>query len=247
MITSVPTMLTVPPTGLLTAVMVRVCVFSSAPPPLLSLPVRLAKLIVRSPESSAMLVRLSSTATGASITAVNDAPVAVDDNLTSIAEDSGDRTISFASLTGNDSKGGGAEENTQTLTITAVNNPVGGTVSIVGTDVIISPTLNFNLPARFDYTGRHNLQSSSPLANDFKTDVGSVSFTITAVNFFFNDPAATEIYTLSLPDALPICFASLTGNDSRGGGADENTQTLTITAVNNPVGGTVSIVGTDVI
>ena len=23
--------------------------------------------------------------------------------------------------------------------------------------------------------------------------------------FFFNDPATTEIYTLSLPDALPIC------------------------------------------
>src|SRR5574343_561337 len=25
--------------------------------------------------------------------------------------------------------------------------------------------------------------------------------------FFFNDPATTEIYTLSLHDALPICFA----------------------------------------
>src|SRR5689334_24100083 len=28
--------------------------------------------------------------------------------------------------------------------------------------------------------------------------------------FFFNDPATTEIYTLSLHDALPICFASFT-------------------------------------
>src|SRR5438874_11195128 len=26
--------------------------------------------------------------------------------------------------------------------------------------------------------------------------------------FFFNDPATTEIYTLSLHDALPICFSS---------------------------------------
>src|SRR3712207_7564231 len=26
--------------------------------------------------------------------------------------------------------------------------------------------------------------------------------------FFFNDPATTEIYTLSLHDALPICFPS---------------------------------------
>src|SRR2546421_5060756 len=28
--------------------------------------------------------------------------------------------------------------------------------------------------------------------------------------FFFNDTATTEIYTLSLHDALPICMASLT-------------------------------------
>src|SRR5207247_883601 len=115
-------------------------------------------------------------------TAVNDAPVAVDDVLTSIAEDSGNRTISFASLTGNDSKGGGTDENTQTLTITAVNNSVGGTVSIVGTDVIFSPTLNFNGAASFNYTVQDNGQSGSPLANDFKTGVGAVSFTITEVN-----------------------------------------------------------------
>src|SRR5258708_33027623 len=29
--------------------------------------------------------------------------------------------------------------------------------------------------------------------------------------FFFNDTATTEIYTLSLHDALPICFAGLLG------------------------------------
>src|SRR5258708_11169988 len=29
-----------------------------------------------------------------------------------------------------------------------------------------------------------------------------------ARNFFFNDTATTEIYTLSLHDALPICFPS---------------------------------------
>src|SRR3712207_8323997 len=28
-------------------------------------------------------------------------------------------------------------------------------------------------------------------------------------SFFFNDPATTEIYTLSLHDALPICWAHL--------------------------------------
>src|SRR2546426_5052920 len=30
--------------------------------------------------------------------------------------------------------------------------------------------------------------------------------------FFFNDTATTEIYTLSLHDALPICFFSSTGS-----------------------------------
>src|ERR1039457_5804135 len=30
--------------------------------------------------------------------------------------------------------------------------------------------------------------------------------------FFFNDPAPSEIYTLSLPDALPICHAATTGS-----------------------------------
>src|SRR6266516_7558886 len=36
------------------------------------------------------------------------------------------------------------------------------------------------------------------------------------VFFFFNDTATTEIYTLSLHDALPICSASL-HNQYRGG------------------------------
>src|SRR5690242_21036254 len=37
--------------------------------------------------------------------------------------------------------------------------------------------------------------------------------------FFFNDPATTEIYTLSLHDALPICWwCSLSGRFERGTG-----------------------------
>src|SRR5436190_23920958 len=35
--------------------------------------------------------------------------------------------------------------------------------------------------------------------------------------FFFNDPAPTTIYTLSLHDALPIYFDSLTVNAGNGG------------------------------
>src|SRR5437016_2987463 len=93
-------------------------------------------------------------------------------------------------------------------------------------------------------TARNKRQSGSPLANDFKTDVGPVSFTITAVTvslMTLGPPISTLFPSRRSSD---LSFASLTGNDSKGGGADENTQTLTITAVNNPVGGTVSIVGT---
>src|SRR3712207_8003630 len=37
--------------------------------------------------------------------------------------------------------------------------------------------------------------------------------------FFFNDTATTEIYTLSLHDALPICHALRLGAGPRAGGA----------------------------
>ena len=36
-------------------------------------------------------------------------------------------------------------------------------------------------------------------------EVGEVVVVVVCVIFFFNDTATTEIYTLSLHDALPIC------------------------------------------
>src|SRR2546430_10449342 len=38
-------------------------------------------------------------------------------------------------------------------------------------------------------------------------------FTITFFFFFFNDTATTEIYTLSLHDALPICYGFISRSD----------------------------------
>src|SRR5438309_7081070 len=35
--------------------------------------------------------------------------------------------------------------------------------------------------------------------------VNSLCYSVSSTFFFFNDPATTEIYTLSLHDALPIC------------------------------------------
>src|ERR1051325_6825493 len=40
----------------------------------------------------------------------------------------------------------------------------------------------------------------------WSNNTSSTDFTMYAFFFFFNDTATTEIYTLSLHDALPICF-----------------------------------------
>ena len=112
------------------------------------------------------------------VTAVNDAPVATDDLLTSVAEDSGTRTISFAELTGNDSDGD--PEVAQALTVTAVGNAVGGTVALVGGHVEFTPAANFNGVASFDYTVQDDGTTNG--APDAKTDIGQASFTVTAIN-----------------------------------------------------------------
>src|SRR2546430_6557053 len=43
-----------------------------------------------------------------------------------------------------------------------------------------------------------------------------VGCSYTYIFFFFNDTATTEIYTLSLHDALPICFILVRGRGLRG-------------------------------
>ncbi len=73
----------------------------------------------------------------------------MNDSRSTIAEDSGNRTISFKfkqrqTLCPTNESG-------QTLTITN-GSAVGGSVSIVGSDVTFSPTLNFNGAASFVYT-----------------------------------------------------------------------------------------------
>ncbi len=113
------------------------------------------------------------------VTWVNDPPVAVDDSLSAVNEDSGQRTVPFTDLTGNDSRGP-TNETGQTLTVTAVTNPVGGTASISGSNVLFTPAANFFGTASFDYTVADDGTSNG--APDPKTDVGQASFTVNAVN-----------------------------------------------------------------
>ena len=106
----------------------------------------------------------------------NGVAVATDDALSSVAEDSGIRSISFAALTGNDSKGP-ADEAGQALTVTSVSNAVGGTVAIVAGHVEFTPTANFNGAASFDYVTTDNGTTNG--VADPRTDTGHVTFTST--------------------------------------------------------------------
>ena len=79
------------------------------------------------------------------VTAVNDAPVAVNDTVASTDEDT-PATISQASLLLNDLDADG-----NTLSIASVQGAIGGTVSLSGANIIFTPTPNFNGPASFTY------------------------------------------------------------------------------------------------
>src|SRR5207249_4820677 len=88
---------------------------------------------------------------------------------------------------------------------------IGGTVSIVGTDVIFTPTPDYNGPASFVYTLVDDGTTNG--AADAKTSTATVSFTIDAVNdapsfVKGGDQAATDE---SVPLASTITFDGLTG------------------------------------
>jgi len=173
---------------------------------------------------------------------VNDAPDAIDDTLTSVAEDSGMRTIPIASLLSNDTKGP-ANESNQTLTLTGVGNPVGGTASRDATNIYFTPAADFNGPAGFQYTVTDNGTTNG--ASDPKSDTATVSFTVTEVNdapTAVNDPLGNIVPGSGV---RIIQFSTLLSNDSKGP-ANESGQTLIVKTVGNAVGGTVSIVGNTV-
>ncbi|HEX8772070.1 MAG TPA: tandem-95 repeat protein [Pyrinomonadaceae bacterium] len=111
------------------------------------------------------------------VTEVNDAPVANADALSSVGEDSGLRTIPFATLTGNDSTGP-ANESAQTLIVKTVGLPVGGTVSISGGNVLFTPTADYNGPASFQYTVEDN-GTTNGAAAPITSAAATVSFNIT--------------------------------------------------------------------
>lgn len=178
------------------------------------------------------------------VTEVNEAPTANNDGLSSTAEDSGMRVIPFSALTGNDSAGP-ANESGQALVVKTVSNPVGGTVQIVGTDVLFTPTANYHGAASFNYTVADNGTTNGAAAPLASVAPATASFTITEVN---DAPTVTDDSISSVAEdsgIYTIPIASLLDDDSTGP-ADENGQTLVLAEISNAVGGTVTVDATNV-
>ncbi len=173
-------------------------------------------------------------------TVLNDAPVAVADTGLTVAED-GSVVIVAATLAANDTDADSSLGDT--LTVTAVGSPLGGTVSLVGGNVTFTPNANFNGPASFTYTvtDAHGL-----------TSVGTVSLTVTAVNDAPTGSATAVLaagtedtgYTVSAADLLAgfsdvDSVLSVTGLTASNGTAVQNMDgswTITPTAnFNGPV------------
>jgi hypothetical protein len=152
---------------------------------------------------------------------VNQAPIAVDD-ADNITEDTAlIRATSVYRTNDSDSNG-------DPLTITAVSAPINGTVSLVGTNITFTPFPNFFGTAGYDYT----------LSDGALTDVGHVTVTVTPVN---DSPVAVDDYDSTGINTNLVRDASVyLTNDT------DIDSTLSITAVSNPVNGTIYKSGTTI-
>ncbi|MEZ4404147.1 MAG: tandem-95 repeat protein [Kofleriaceae bacterium] len=164
----------------------------------------------------------TTTAAGAvavQVTAVNDPPLAGADAATT-AEDVA-LTVPVATLLGNDSDADG-----DALSITGVTAGAGGTVALAGTDVVFTPTANFNGAAGFTYTVSDGTVAST----------GAVAVAVTPVN---DAPVAVADAAGGYPNQpLVLAATTLTAND-----LDVDGDVLTVTAVANPTNGTVALTG----
>jgi uncharacterized repeat protein (TIGR01451 family) len=161
------------------------------------------------------------------VTEVNDAPLANPDALTSVLEDSGQRTIPIASLISNDSVG--ANETGQLLTLSVVpGSAVGGTVTNDLVNVYFTPTADYNGPASFQYTVEDN-GTTNGLADPQTSAPATVSFTITPVN---DAPYLDAIGNILISEDASIQTVLM--NNIQAG--DAETDGLSITATSDNTG-----------
>jgi hypothetical protein len=156
----------------------------------------------------------------------------VDDTRAYIHEHAAPLVIAASTLTTNDSKGP-ANESAQTLTVTAVSNPLGGTAVLAAGNVTFTPTPNYNGPAGFDYTVADNGTTNGTA--DPKTDVGRLTFNITSVN---DNPVANPDTITRFPtQTVKVARSALLANDTDPDGGTPAFVSVSATSTN---GGTVT-------
>ena len=153
------------------------------------------------------------------VNAINDQPIANAQSVTT-PED----TALIISLTGSDVEG-------SLLTFATVTQPTHGTLSGTPPALTYTPAANYNGPDNFTFKVNDGTVDSGP---------ATVSINVTPVN----DPPVATADTKSTTQNTPLTFpaSDLMTNDSKGP-ADENGQSLTVTAVSaaSSQGGTVSL------
>ena len=159
---------------------------------------------------------------GITINPINDPPVAVTDGDT--AQKNTPMVRATSAYFGNDTDVDGPA-----LSITAVGSAVNGTVDLVATTITFTPALDYTGPASFQYT----------VTDGFLPVTGTVNVNVLETN---TPPiAVTDTYTIDEDTPETRASAFYTGND-----IDPDPGTLTITAVQNPIGGAVILAGGDI-
>jgi hypothetical protein len=157
-----------------------------------------------------------------SVTAVNDAPVAVHDTASTMAGTP--LTVSGTTLLINDSDLDG-----DPLTLFSVQNANHGSVAMIGSDVVFTPTAGYNGAASFEYT--------------VSDGHGETSTATVDVNVTNAPPVAVaDVVTGTANTRLTIASTTLLSNDT-----DPNGDPLTISSVLDATHGTVALDGNNVI
>ena len=160
------------------------------------------------------------------VSAVNDAPVAVADT-DATAEDTALVTTA-SDLKTNDTD---VDNLNSELSVSAVSNPTNGVVALVSGNITFTPAANFAGTAGYDYT----------VSDGDLTDTGHVTISVTAVN---DDPVAVDDTGTTAEDTdLVISANSLKTNDTD---VDNTNGQLSVNAVSNPTNGTVALVSGDI-
>jgi len=147
------------------------------------------------------------------VTAVNDAPVASDQAVTTDEDTAKAITLSATDVEGSP------------LTYAIVSAPAHGTLSGTAPSLTYTPALNYNGPDSFTFKANDGLLDSS---------VATVSITVTAVN---DAPVATnDSYSTNEDTPLTMAAPGVLGNDS-----DIDSATLAAVLVNGPANGTLTL------